>query len=42
MGVRFEDICPTSANDYFERELEAGRIAGDDRRLWNRRLIHWR
>lgn len=41
MGVRFEDICPTSANDYFERELEAGRIARDDRRLWNRRLIHW-
>lgn len=41
MGVRFEDICPTSANDYFERELQAGRIAPDDRRLWNRRLIHW-
>ena len=25
----------------FERELIAGRIAADDRRLWNRRLIHW-
>ena len=41
MGVRFEDICPESANDYFERELIAGRIAPDDGRLWNRRLIHW-
>ncbi len=41
MGARFEDICPASANDHFERELRAGRIAPDDRRLWNRRLIHW-
>lgn len=41
MGVRFEDIRAESANDYFERELIAGRIAPDDRRLWNRRLIHW-
>lgn len=41
MGVRFEDICEAGANDYFERELAAGRIAPDDRRLWNRRLIHW-
>ncbi|HWA89895.1 MAG TPA: M15 family metallopeptidase [Rhizomicrobium sp.] len=41
MGVRFEDITDAAANDYFERELLAGRIAGDDRRLWNRRLIHW-
>jgi D-alanyl-D-alanine dipeptidase len=41
MGVRFEDICEQSANDYFERELAAGRLASDDRRLWNRRLIHW-
>lgn len=41
MGVRFEDICAASANDYFERQLLAGRIDADDRRLWNRRLIHW-
>lgn len=41
MGVRFEDICETSANDYFERELLASRIAHGDPRLWNRRLIHW-
>lgn len=41
MGVRFEDITEVSANDFFERELAAGRIAPDDRRLWNRRLIHW-
>lgn len=41
MGVRFEDICEQSANDYFERQLLAGRIAPDDTRLWNRRLIHW-
>jgi D-alanyl-D-alanine dipeptidase len=41
MGVRFEDICAASANDYFERELLASRITGNDRRLWNRRLIHW-
>lgn len=41
MGVRFEDICDVSANDHFERELLVGRIADDDPRLWNRRLIHW-
>src|SRR6185312_11611692 len=41
MGVRFEDVCEQSANDYFERQLLAGCIAADDRRLWNRRLIHW-
>lgn len=41
MGVRFEDIVPEAANDWFERELLAGRIAPDDPLLWNRRLIHW-
>ena len=41
MGVRFEDINPISANDYFERELRAGRLKPDDSRLWNRRLVHW-
>ncbi len=41
MGARFEDLCNVSANDYFERALAAGRIAADDPRLWNRRLIHW-
>jgi len=41
MGVRFEDIAPPRAQDYFERQFESGLIPRDDRRLWNRRLLHW-
>jgi len=41
LGGRFEDINDIAATDYFERKLAAGDIAGDDRRLWLRRLLHW-
>ncbi|HEY0106902.1 MAG TPA: M15 family metallopeptidase [Rhizomicrobium sp.] len=41
MGGRFEDIVDIATTDYFERKLLAGEIAGDDRRLWYRRLLHW-
>jgi D-alanyl-D-alanine dipeptidase len=41
LGGRFEDINDIAATDYFERKLKAGGIAGDDRRLWLRRLLHW-
>ncbi len=41
LGGRFEDINDIAATDYFERRLAAGAIAGDDRRLWLRRLLHW-
>jgi len=41
MGARYDDVDEIGHNDHFERELAAGRIADDDRRLRYRRLIHW-
>lgn len=41
MGSNFEEITPTSYNDYFERRLLAGAIDETDPRLVNRRLLHW-
>ena len=41
MGSKFEEIIEVSVSDYFERRLRAGKIADDDRRLWNRRLLNW-
>lgn len=41
MGSRYEEITEVSQQDHFERLLEAGEIAADDPRLWNRRLMHW-
>jgi D-alanyl-D-alanine dipeptidase len=41
LGGRFEDINDIATTDYFERQLAAGRIAGDDTRLRYRRLLHW-
>lgn len=41
MGTHFDDMSATSHSDYFERLLQQGRIAADDHRLRNRRLLHW-
>jgi D-alanyl-D-alanine dipeptidase len=41
MGSRYEEITEVSQQDHFERLLDAGEIASDDPRLWNRRLMHW-
>lgn len=41
MGTHFDDMSATSHSDYFERLLHDGRIAPDDHRLRNRRLLHW-
>jgi D-alanyl-D-alanine dipeptidase len=41
MGTHFDDMSTASHSDYFERLLHAGRIAADDARLRNRRLLHW-
>ncbi len=41
MGSRFEEIIDVSVTDYFERQLQQGRIKADDHRLLNRRLMDW-
>lgn len=41
MGTHFDDMSTASHSYYFERLLHAGRIAPDDERLRNRRLLHW-
>ena len=41
MGTHFDDMSTVSHSDYFERLLHGGRIADDDARLRNRRLLHW-
>ncbi|WP_417451419.1 M15 family metallopeptidase [Kordiimonas sp.] len=41
MGSAFEEMNELAVADYFERELAAGRIADQDERLWNRRLLDW-
>lgn len=41
MGTHFDDMSASSHSDYFERLLNHGRIAPEDHRLRNRRLLHW-
>ena len=41
MGTHFDDMSATSHSDHFERLLRHSRIAPDDHRLRNRRLLHW-
>src|SRR5919199_1410471 len=41
MGSNFVEITDISYNDYFERQLAKGLINEDDKRLQNRRLLHW-
>ncbi len=41
MGANFEKDTDASVGDYFERQLAAGHIDGNDVRLQNRRLLHW-
>ncbi len=41
MGAQFESLVPESANDYFERQLDAGELSPEDPRLQNRRLLHY-
>ena len=41
MGAEFESIADESIADYYERQLRDGRIAEDDVRLQNRRLLNW-
>ena len=41
MGSRFEEIIDVSVTDYFERQLQQGKIKVDDHRLLNRRLMDW-
>lgn len=41
MGSRFEEIIDVSVTDYFERQLQQGKIKLDDHRLLNRRLMDW-
>lgn len=41
MGTKFEEIIAASTTDYFERQLLEGKIAANDERLWNRRLMDW-
>ncbi len=41
MGTHFDDMSEASESGFFERLLREGRIAGDDVRLRNRRLLHW-
>lgn len=41
LGTHFDDMSTVSHSDYFERQLDAGRIGADDPRLRNRRLLHW-
>ena len=41
MGSGFDEMHPKSNTAYFERLLIQGRIAADDVRLRNRRLLYW-
>ncbi len=41
MGSKFEEIIDVSVTDYFERQLQQGKIKADDHRLLNRRLMDW-
>jgi len=41
MGANFEEDIDANVGDYFERQLAAGHIDGNDVRLQNRRLLNW-
>ena len=41
MGANFEEDIEANVGDYFERQLAAGHIDGNDVRLQNRRLLNW-
>lgn len=40
MGAGFDEMSETSNSDYFERALAQGKIARDDERVRNRRILH--